>query len=179
MQGRDENGIPILKVKNFGSDTKLSDSIKELGFAKGMTHKITHLGEPLGNAMQKTADMVKHVASDKARLIGGLYMVGDLILIFAGLGNKKGKDAADTGVGFMNTLKDPANLLQSGAGVMATIQSLIYMGFAKEGSDAVYSDLMKHAQEAREQGKDLLDAGAWESKTQSGPKGLWVCRIKC
>lgn len=172
VQGRDENGIPILTVKNFGSDTKLSDSIKELGFAKGMTHKITHLGEPLGNAMQKTADMVKHVASDKARLIGGLYMVGDLILIFAGLGNKKGKDGADASAGFMNTLKDPANLLQSGAGVMATLQSLIYMGFAKEGSDAVYSDLMKHAKEAREQGKDLLDAGAWESKAQSGPKGL-------
>lgn len=169
--GRDENGIPILNVRNFGSDSKLSESIRELGFAKGMTHKITHLGEPLGNAMQKTADLVKHVASDKARLIGGLYMVGDLILIFAGLGNKKGQEAG-AGGGFMDTLKDPANALQSAAGVAATIQSLIYMGFAKEGSEAMYSDLMKHAKDASEQGKNLLDADVWKDSGQHAPKGL-------
>lgn len=169
--GQDENGIPTLTVRNFGSDTKLAESIRELGFTKGMTHKITHLGEPLGNAMQKTADMVKHVASDKARLIGGLYMIGDLILIFAGLGNKKGQEA-DASEGFGAALKDPANMLQSAAGVAATIQSLIYMGFAKEGSEAMYSDLMKRAKEAREQGKDLLDASVWEDTRDTGPKGL-------
>lgn len=169
--GRDDNGIPILKVKHFGSDTSLASSIKELGFAKGMTHKLANIGEPLGNAMQKTADMAKYIASDKARLIGGLYMVGDLILIFAGLGNKK--DANTAGHGFANVLKDPANLLQSTAGVLATIQSLIYMGYAKEGSEAVYSDLMKQVTAAREQGRDPLDTGAWQTKTQGGPKGLF------
>jgi hypothetical protein len=170
--GQDENGIPTLTVRNFGSDTKLTDTIRELGFTKGMTHKITHLGEPLGNAMQKTADMVKHVASDKARLIGGLYMIGDLILIFAGLGNKKGQEAGAS-EGFASALKDPANMLQSAAGVAATIQSLIYMGFAKEGSEAMYSDLMKRAKEANAQGKDLLDASVWENARDTGaPKGL-------
>lgn len=169
--GQDANGIPILKIRNFGADTSLVDAVQELGFAKGMTHKITHIKEPLGNALSKTAHMVKHIASDKARLIGGLYMVGDLFLIFAGLGNKQGQEGT-VGHGITGAFKDKANLLQSAAGVAATIQSLIYMGFAKEGSEGMYSELMNRAKDASAHGKDLLDASVWADKTDGGPKGL-------
>lgn len=157
--GQDKNGIPTLSVHRFGSDTSISNAVKELGFAKGMTHKLTHIKEPLGDALSKTANLVKSVATDKARLIGGVYLVGDLVLTLAGMGNKDGAHG-----GGLNALKDPANLLQSVAGGLATAQSLIYMGFAKEGSEAVFDELMKTANQAQKDGKDLLSAGTWSEK---------------
>lgn len=152
--GQDENGIPTLDIKHFGGDTKLLESVRELGFTKGMGHKLTHLGEPLGNAMKKSADLMKYVFTDKARLIGTAYLVGDLFLAGAGsAGHSKDK-------------------LKTIAGVGATLQSLVYMVFAKEGTETVYEDLMKTAKEAGKDGKSLLDAGTFHNHDDHGPKGL-------
>ncbi|MBM3618811.1 MAG: hypothetical protein FJX23_09775 [Alphaproteobacteria bacterium] len=152
--GQDENGIPTLDIKHFGGDTKLLESVKELGFTKGVGHKITHIGEPLGNAMKKSGDLMKYVLTDKARLIGTAYLVGDLFLAAAGsAGHSKDK-------------------LKTVAGVGATLQSLVYMAFAKEGSETVYDDLMKTAKEADRDGKSLLDAGTFHNHDDHGPKGL-------
>lgn len=159
--GQDKNGIPTLAVRHFGSDTSISNAVKEMGFAKGMTYKLTHIKEPLGDALSKTAKLVKSVATDKARLIGGVYMLGDVVLTFAGLGNKDGGHGHGGGLA---ALKDPANLLQTVAGGLATVQSIIYTAFAKEGSEAVFDDLMKTAQQAQKDGKDLLSEGTWSEK---------------
>lgn len=173
--GQDENGIPILNIRNFGHDTTLNNSIKELGFVKGMTHKITHIGEPLGNVLQKTADMVKHVATDKARLVGGIYLVGDVLMFAAAFFNKdekKGLDSRPWMEKFKEKMVDPANQLQSVSGILATLQSVIYMKYAEQGSEAMYSELMKQADQAREQGVDLLSAEAWKNKHENNSKGL-------
>ncbi|MCH2547278.1 MAG: hypothetical protein MK052_06700 [Alphaproteobacteria bacterium] len=176
QMGEDENGIPTLSVKNFGADSKLSSAVKEMGFAKGMTHKLVNIGEPLGNAIEKSTQMIKHVATDNARLIGGIYMLGDVFLSFAGLGNSnKSDDTADEANlapsgGALSKLSDPANLLQSAAGVAAVVQSLIYMGFAKEGSETVYKDLMNHADGAIDSGKNLLDAEGWKPQEEKSKK---------
>lgn len=153
--GQDENGIPILNVRNFGSDTSLSRSIRELGFTKGVTHKLTHIGEPLGKTVSKVGDLMKFVLTDKARLIGTAYLVGDAFL------------AASGGSG----QKDP---LKGLAGKLAAAQSLIFMAFAKEGSEAMFDELTKTARNAEKQGKNLLDASAWqdEGKKRNGPIGF-------
>ncbi|MGB1540286.1 MAG: hypothetical protein ACPG80_04945, partial [Rickettsiales bacterium] len=155
--GRDANGIPILLLTHFGGDTSLLKSIREMGMVKGVGHKITHLGEPLGDAMAKTKSLFKHIASDKARAIGAFYMIGDVILSLSGLGNKSA-DGENKG------FKDPANILESTMGVAATIQSLIYMGFAKETSQATFDELMQKAKEADAAGTALVDSSLWQAK---------------
>lgn len=142
--GQDENGIPTLSVRNFGNDTTIATAVKELGFAKGMAHKVTHSGEHLGNAIGKVGDLMKYALGDKARLIGTAYLVGDLFLAFAG-GSGHSKDK-----------------LKGIAGVAATVQSLVFMGFAKEGGEAMLGELNKAAKIAGGEGKDLLDKDAWK-----------------
>lgn len=152
--GKDENGIDTLSVHHFGGDTKIVSAVKELGFAKGMTHKLTHIQEPLGNVIEKTGKLLKHVVSDKARLIGTAYLVGDLFLAGAG-GSGHSKDK-----------------LKGIAGIAATAQSLIYMGFAKDGAESVYDELMKTAQKAGENGQSLMEAGALAENSPHNHKGV-------
>ena len=168
--GQDENGLTTLDIKNFGNDTTLVAAVKEMGLSKGFTYKLKHINEPLGNAMHKTKELLGHVAGDKARLIGGLYLLGDVFLIGAGFGNK---DHDAGGHSLKGAFKDPANMLQSLTGVAATIQSLIYMAFAKEGGEAVYSDLMKKAEKATAEGKDLFDDALWKDGGSKRP-GLGI-----
>lgn len=144
--GQDENGIPTLSVRNFGNDTTIATAVKELGFVKGMTHKVTHSGEHLGNAIGKVGELMKFALTDKARLIGTAYLVGDLFLAFAG-GSGHSKDK-----------------LKGIAGVAATVQSLVFMGFAKEGDEAMLGELNQAAKRAGQQGKDLLDKDAWKQQ---------------
>lgn len=140
--GQDENGIPTLTVRKFGSDTSLATALGEMGFVKGMTHKISNIGEPLGNAISKVGALCKYMFTDKARLIGTTYLLGDLFLAGAGSDGKKDK-------------------LKTLAGVGATLQSLIFMAFAKEGSEAMFSKLMATADKSVKEGRDLLDADTW------------------
>lgn len=170
--GADQNGIPTLSLKNFGSSTSLIGFIKQRGLVKGVGRKLTDIGEPLGVAMNKTSQLFKHIAGDKARLIGGMYMLGDLFLVGSGFSNK----AEGHGHNGLAAMKDPANALQTTAGVCATLQSLIYMGFAKEGSEAMFSELMKKAEKASAEGKDLLNVEEWKNveteRKHGGPVGL-------
>lgn len=168
--GQDENGLATLSVKNFGDDTKLLTAVKDMGLTAGVGYKLTHIREPLGNAMHKTKELFKHVATDKARLLGGLYLLGDVFLIGAGFGNKDGGHGG--GHGFKGMFKDPANLLQSATGIAATAQSLIYMAFAKEGGEAIYSELMKKAETASAQGTNLFDDAMWQDAGKKPGLGI-------
>jgi hypothetical protein len=162
--GQDANGIPTLSVHNFGADTSLATAVKELGFAKGVTRKLSNIGEPLGNAISKTADMIQYITGDKARLIGGIYLVGNMMMAASGWANRR-DNAPKEGI-------DPAKLLQSMSGITAVLQSLVYMRFAKKGGDAMYEQLMSRAATASEQGQDILDSHVWREQVQDKPKGL-------
>lgn len=150
--GRDENGIPILSLKKFGNDTQLTDSMKQMGLVKGIGHKLSHIGEPLGKVISKSGKMLKYMVSDKARIIASSYLGGDVSLALA-----DGKDFYKGPKGF--------------AGAMATLQSLIFLGFAKPGNEDVYDDLMKVVQKSQKNGENILDKGVFE-RNESKSKGV-------
>lgn len=159
--GADKNGIPTLNLKHFGNNTKLLEATREMGLVKGVGYKLGNLGEPLGDAMHKTASFIKQVAGDKARLAGALYGVADTTLIFSGMGNKSENSSA------LAKLKDPANVLESMLGVCGLIQSYIFMAFSKEGSGAMYKELMDKAEAAEKQGTSLFDDALWKEGRES------------
>lgn len=158
----DEYGQPRLHIRNFGNDTSLADAVGEMGLVKGVGYKLSNIGQPLGKAMHQTKSLFKEMATDKARAIGAFYGLGDVILMFSGLGNKK--EGGEQGLA---ALKDPANALESVFGVAATIQSVIYMAFAKQGSKLALDDLMGKAEQAQANGTNLFDDAAWQQSEKA------------
>ena len=160
--GTDENGIPTLQLRHFGGDTKLAAAVADMGLVKGVGHKLVHINQPLGKVMRQTQSVFKQLAGDKARMMGGFYLMGDLILSLSGLGNEKDKAA-----GGLKALRDPANALETGMGVMATLQSLIFLAFAKEGSQGTLDELMKKADAAEKNGQSLFDDAVWKGGAEN------------
>lgn len=154
----DEQNESILAIRHFGDETRLFEAAREMGLVRGARHTFENIGIKLGKLVKRGRQTLSYFASDPARALASLYLIGDLILTLAGVGNK---DSSEEKASFMDRLKDPANFLESFAGVMATIQSLIFMSYAKSGPDLALEDLIKSADKALSEGKDLREVETW------------------
>lgn len=166
--GVDEEGTPALSIKHFGSERGLVTNIKDLGLTEGTARTIDHLPDTLSHTVSQVKDGAAYIAGDKARILGGFYILGDILQTFSGAFNKKegveeaSKSLTESVKHFIDEYKNPANRLQSGAGLMALTQSLVFMFFAKDGSEMHLNRLSAQMQNALENGVAPSDVLKYE-----------------
>lgn len=166
--GHDEHRQPMLTLRHFGDETNLLTACRELGLVRGFRHTFTSMGERLGSLLNRAKRTVHTMVSDSARLLALMYLAGDLILTFAGLG--QAEDDIETALAegresllpkALGKLSDPVNFLKSMAGVFATLQSLIFIRFAKGGEELMLEELLKQSNQALKEGKSLAEVEQW------------------
>lgn len=162
----DENGIPVLRVKNFGAEMNVAKALEELGMVKGMAYSFTHFNQSFGKTIKDTVDYFKTIARDKARFIGGVYLVGDLLLALAAKFDGSGKKEEVKLNIKESKFKDS---MFAAAGVGATLQSLAFLGFAKDQNVEQHNKLESKMEQLLAKG-DVLDDKSWRYKIDESPK---------
>lgn len=165
---RDEHGHIVVDTHKTGHGTNWLDMFREYGMVKGATHTINNPMLPLNQLLDGlhlgAGSAIKNF-SDPVRLGSLSYLTADTLLSFAGLGNK---DAQQNATGFFGklkekaeTLKNPKNWTQSLGGALFLVQSIIFMRYAKTGTELSVDEMNKAFTKAQKNGDDLNDVESW------------------
>jgi hypothetical protein len=168
--GVDDEGTRALSIKHFGTERGLVTNVQEFGLSKGCARTIDTLPDTLSHTVTQIKDGLSYATGDKARLLSSFYILGDILQTFSGLANKK-EDGYVAPTSFSEKIKEkyndirkPANALQSGVGLAALAQSLIYMKFAKDGSEMHLNRLSSLMENALENGVEPSDVLKYSDK---------------
>jgi hypothetical protein len=166
-----ENGQYVVHLESIDKDTNFIHLIRDMGLSKGLGYTVSHLHVPLQASLNKVFDYASYIAHEPARLFSGIYLMGDVLFMLSGLKNEKSHGNFFEKISQeMRSLKDPKNLLQTVAGKMAVVQSLIYMNYANSGSELAYSGLKAHHKAHIEQGVDPTNISAWSASESQQSK---------
>lgn len=166
----DEHGHVLLHLHHIGDDTSFHSTIEKMGLVKGAGYTLTHLGTPLSQALKGAYDYAEYIVKEPARLFSGIFLLGDLMLIASGA-----KASANSGKFLerqfenIKALKKPENSLQSAAGILALLQSLIFIKYANNGSELAYDELKNRFNAGKKTGVDPLNVMQWTSDSASSP----------
>jgi len=145
--GKDDEGNRTLTIKHFGTERGLVTNVQELGLVKGWNRTLDHLPETFSHTVNQGKDAFNYVTGDKARLLSGLYLAGDALMILASAKDKSGVQKP-----FLERMKDPEQYLHTIGAMHALGQSLFLMKFAKDGSEIHLDALRQHMDDALQHG---------------------------
>lgn len=163
---QDEHGHVLLHLHHIGDDTSFHSTIEKMGLVKGAGYTLTHLGAPLSKALSQAYNYAEYIIKEPARLFSGIFLLGDVMLIASGA---KAKGKADSGhfiqrqIENIKALKNPENALQSTAGILALMQSLIFIKYASNGSELAYDELKTRFNAGKKTDIDPLNVSQWAS----------------
>jgi hypothetical protein len=141
------HGQEVLRVHHLGRNSDIATGFENLGMVRGIRHAVENIAAPVGDAASAVGAATKYTMEDPARLMAGIYMLGDLSYIGAG-----------------KNFSEPKEALKSMSGIMATIQSLIFLAYAKDSSEYHLKDVGKALDKVAEHGLDALDASIWSAE---------------
>ncbi len=142
---KDLAGRDSLRLHYVGRGTGVVGAFSELGAVGGAIHVAEKLANPVVDVAHKVEDLTKYITAEPARLLGALYLLGDVFYSNAGKG-----DSLEA-------------KLMNASGVMALAQSAIYMAFARDGSEYEIDDIQKRITAAIKDGNSLNDQSLWVS----------------
>ena len=137
----------MLRVHHVGRDTDIGNGIEKLGLLRGMRHAVENIAEPMIEATKTSASFVKYTVDEPARLLAGIYLFGDIM--YAGSGDN---------------LEGPAKHLKQISGVLATLQSVLFLSYAKDGSEHHLKEVRTSMEEALSKGENPFDPEKWKEK---------------
>ncbi len=144
----EEDGVPVLHIRQFGEESRLLDVIQKKGLVAGTRHALKNAGKHIAGWIKGTTNFLMETMKDPARAVGLFYLVGDIALILAGSSHQE--EAATSlqgkilqGLQRFVPGREPEEFLKSMSGYAATLQSLIFMTFAREGSDPIRDELLE------------------------------------
>jgi len=167
----DEHGNHALHIHHFNDRPKFLEAIHDMGFAKGIGYGISHPNEALSNLYQGAKEGVGYTTANTARLLAGLYLLGDVVLTPTEWFDKHKKSAtAEVVAPELKTVstdikaatKLPARLA-SFYGPLAILQSVIYMAYAKDGHEKQQQDLDDAFSKGMQSGYKHLDINQWHN----------------
>ena len=171
--GTDDEGNRTLTIKHFGQERGFITNIQELGLVKGWHRTWDHLPDTLSTGVKQAKEFGHYVVEDKARILSGLYLAGDAMMMFASMVDKSGHGAKEAANAVKETFKErmskPENYLHSIAAMHALGQSIFLMKFAKDGSEIRLDELRDHMDEALMHGtapSDVLKYKGDEAKNE-------------
>lgn len=174
--GTDENGRPTLAIHHLGDDAGLFTNLAELGLVKGGRRTIENAPQSLSSMLNSAWSGIQYATKDSARLLSSIYLIGDIAYTFTGMyeGKKKNTAVAEKGNVILRFAKaffkkftdfsgtDNATKISSGlmslSGIFALAQSLIFLEFARDGSEMQLENLKKKMDTSVRRGDDPLDA---------------------
>lgn len=172
----DENGLTTLRVREIGSRESFLSVVRELGLAKGVRHALEMAPDRFRDALSSVKRAVNYVKENPGQGLGFFYIIGDVLSMMMGLGEKRkntssadGEDTqrsdfqgADTALDDKKETEEgrynPIAIRKSIAGVGYTLMSILMLTFAKEGKAAVVDDLVQGMNHAMAEGADLANA---------------------
>lgn len=172
---QDEHGHVLLHLHHIGDDTSFHSTIEKMGLIKGTGYALTHLNAPLSKALSQAYHYAEYIIKEPARLFSGIFLLGDVMLIASGA---KAKGKADSGyfiqrqIENIKALKNPENALQSTAGILALMQSLIFIKYANNGSELAYDELKTRFNAGKKTGVDPLNITQWANDSNASSSEL-------
>lgn len=165
---RDDEGHVIVDAHSTGHDTDWLGLFSEYGLIKGATHTIQNPLLPLDSLRSGGRDMVdktKQLFSNPVRLGSISYIAADTAQTLTGLFNP---DAAKEATSLLQKaknkaiqLRNPKNWTQSLGGALFLTQSIMYLKYAKTGTELSVEDMNKAYTRAEKEGKDLKNVDGW------------------
>lgn len=173
--GTDENGRQTLEIHHLGDDAGLFTNLNELGLVKGGRKTIENAPQSLGSMLHTAWGGIQYATKDSARILSSIYLIGDIALTLAGAyenrktaaAGKKGNIAIEAAREFFHnltnfkgddTLSTLSNSLVSLSGIFAIAQSLIFLEYARDGSELHLENLKKKMDISVRRGDDPLEA---------------------
>jgi hypothetical protein len=155
----DNEGNITLTLKKFGDESQLIDRLRDMKFAFGVRNAEKLPTTGILGAFESVKDAGQYLLSDTARMLGTVYLLGDVIIGFGGKGSQGAKPknfipAMDRRLGL-------ANAFYPVMGAAAVVQSLIYMFYAKDPELLTLDDMRGKFDLAVKQGKSVWDKDIW------------------
>ncbi len=156
----DAKGRQIIHFVHQGSHDGLITAVKDAGLMQGSLHFLKHTPTHLTDLIDMAEEGLRYTFADSARLMSGLYLLGDVIQIGNAFGGKVLEDETR-----IQAALRPENSLNSIAFLMSTAQSVLLINYAKESSDLVKERLRERQNRAFAQKADPMDVAVWENET--------------
>ena len=160
----DEHGNHNLHIHRFSDRPSLMEAVHEMGFAKGIGYSLSHPGETASNLYQGAKDGINYTTANTARLLGGLYMLGDGVM--AAVPWFAENNAAKSSNPLEQTVqKDTktAGKLSRLYGPLALLQSAIFMAYAHDGFEKQQTELSDAFNDGMQSGYKHLDISKWHT----------------
>ncbi|GEM_PF-5790188 len=145
--GTDKENNPVLFVTKLGTEDSFISAIEKLGLVKGAKHSF----ESTVHNASKIIGGIKNVASfwteNKAKRIGSLYLVGDLVIT--------SNSSSDT---------SPEKWWKTGYGILGAAQSLIFMNYATEADAQISKEINRKFANYAKDGKSITTSLDWLDK---------------
>ncbi len=178
----DENRRPVLSIRHVGKETDLLVNLKHLGLVEGARRSIENVPHSLGKMLNATWSGLQYACKDSARLLSSIYLIGDIAYTMTGLAEGKADAAAVKKEGNvilrlgsemahkLTNFKDISSGLMSFSGIAALAQSIIFLEFARDGSEINMEKLSKDMEKSIAKGRDPLEAlhGDKEKESDTG-----------
>lgn len=153
---RNENGDVEIRFTHKGAHDGLVQAVQDAGLMRGSLHFLKHTPTHLADLVDGTEHFVKYATGDTARLMSGLYLVGDVLQMGNGFGG-----TPMPGESRAHAFLRPENSLNSLSFAMSTVQSLLLLHYAKESHELLRDNLEQARDKAIEEGRDPLDMSQW------------------
>lgn len=167
---QNEAGDVEIHFIHRGAHDGLMQSVKDAGVLGGTMHYLKHTPSHLAALVDGAESLTKYTAEDSARLMSGLYLMGDVLQMGNGFGG-----TPMPGESRFHAFMRPENSLNSLSFAMSTVQSLLLLHYAKESHELLRDQLSDARDEAMAQGLDPLDPSNWSThdKPESHSKGVF------
>lgn len=159
-----------LHIHHVGDETSFYSTIEKMGLTKGVSFTLTHLNMPLSQALNSAYGYAEYIIKEPARLFSGIFLLGDIMLLASGAKAKVNQGKFLERIkNDIAALKDPANALQSSAGIFALLQSLIFIKFANSGSELAYKEITSQYHAGIKSGIDPINVSQWAANNDQKP----------
>jgi hypothetical protein len=145
---KDITGKDVLRVHHIGRNTSVAQGFESLGIIGGMRHLVDKAAHPVCELGKGAAHFAKYTADDPARLLAGLWLMGDIFYSQAG-SSKDGELTLD-------------GKLMNFSGYMAILQSALYIGLARDSNECMVEDVGNKIQDAIHQGVNPFNHALWD-----------------
>ncbi len=122
----DKYGHPVLNIQKIGVESSFINNIGKLGLINGMRHSFLNVSYGLAELANSAKKIVAFWTENKAKRIGLLYLMGDMIIT---------SNAA--------TDNSPEKILKTTYGILGSLQSLIFMNFATEADSQLSKEISR------------------------------------